>query len=173
MYECARVFTIINYCKETIWLGITPGDNFDGGGFQLKPGRSILFHAPVGWSGRIWGRTGCKFDKNGNGSCLTADCGNTLKCKSPGKIPVSLAEFTLSDVDYYDISLVHGFNVPIWIKPINGQGNCSTCGCDLDLRRSCPNELVVNGGGNGKTIGCRSACDPNVILSIIGNGNPG
>ncbi|GMI78408.1 Ubiquitin Fold Modifier 1, Osmotin 34-like [Hibiscus trionum] len=158
MYECARVFTIVNYCKETIWPGITPGDNFNGGGLELKPGQSIVFQAPVGWSGRIWGRTGCKFDKNGSGSCQTADCGNTLKCKASGKTPASLAEFTLSTVDYYDVSLVDGFNLPISIKPINGQGNCSTCGCDSDLRESCPNELAVK-GGNGKAVGCRSACD--------------
>ncbi|XP_021284206.1 thaumatin-like protein isoform X4 [Herrania umbratica] len=84
IYECARIFTIINSCKETIWPGITPGDNFNGGGFALKSGQSIVFQAPVSWSGRIWGRTGCKFDKNGNGPCQTADCGNTLKCSGSG-----------------------------------------------------------------------------------------
>ncbi|KAG4157742.1 hypothetical protein ERO13_D02G081300v2 [Gossypium hirsutum] len=158
MYECARVFTIVNYCKETIWPGVTPGDNFNGGGFELKSGQSVVFQAPVGWSGRIWGRTGCKFDKSGTGSCQTADCGNTLKCKASGKTPASLAEFTLSNVDYYDVSLVDGFNLPIAVKPMNGQGNCSSAGCDKDLRQTCPSELAVK-GGNGKVIGCRSACD--------------
>lgn len=157
MYECARIFTIINSCKETVWPAITPGENFNGGGLELKPGQSVVFQAPVGWSGRIWGRSGCKFDKDGTGSCQTADCGNTLKCKASGKTPASLAEFTLANVDYYDVSLVDGFNLPIAVKPINGRGNCSTAGCDSDLRETCPSELAVK--ANGKVIACRSACD--------------
>ncbi|OMO49842.1 Thaumatin [Corchorus olitorius] len=158
MYECARIFTIINNCKETIWPGITPGENFNGGGFELKPGQSIVFQAPVSWSGRIWGRTGCKFDKNGNGPCQTGDCGNTLKCKASGKTPASLTEFTLAAVDdYYDVSLVDGFNLPLAIVPINGKGNCTVSGCDSDLRQDCPSELAFK--ANGKVVGCRSACD--------------
>ncbi|KAM4069926.1 hypothetical protein ACB094_12G126800 [Castanea mollissima] len=79
MCESARVFTIINDCKETIWPAVTPGENFNGGGFTLKPKQSIVFTAPVSWSGRIWGRTGCNFDKNGNGSCQTGGSGNSFK----------------------------------------------------------------------------------------------
>lgn len=155
--ESARVFTIVNYCKETLWPAVTPGENFNGGGFVLKPGQSAVFTAPVSWSGRIWARTGCKFDQNGNGQCQTGSCGTTLKCSASGKTPASLAEFTLAQPDFYDVSLVDGFNVPISIRPINGKGNCSSAGCDSDLRATCPNELSVK--ANGKTIGCRSACD--------------
>ncbi|KAF9599913.1 hypothetical protein IFM89_001859 [Coptis chinensis] len=155
--ESARVFTIINDCKETIWPGVIPGDNFNGGGFQLKPGQSMIFNAPVSWSGRIWGRTGCNFDNNGVGSCQTGDCGPSLKCSGSGKPPSSLAEFTLASPDFYDVSLVDGFNLPLTVKAINGKGNCSTAGCDGDLRVNCPSELAVK--ANGRTIGCRSACD--------------
>ncbi|KAJ9146339.1 hypothetical protein P3X46_028618 [Hevea brasiliensis] len=157
MIECARVFTIINDCKETIWPAIMPGENFNGGGLALKSGQSIVFNAPVGWVGRIWARTGCKFDKNDNGSCQTGACGTTLKCKTSGQTPASLAEFTLAAVDYYDVSLVDGFNLPLVVTPINGQGNCSIAGCDMDLRSDCPSELAVK--SKGKVIGCRSACD--------------
>ncbi|KAJ8747406.1 hypothetical protein K2173_014330 [Erythroxylum novogranatense] len=155
--ESARIFTIVNYCKETVWPGITPGENFDGGGFELKPGQSIVFTAPVGWSGRIWGRSGCKFDKMGNGPCQTASCGNSLKCGASGQTPASLAEFTLANVDFYDVSLVDGFNLPLVVTPINGKGNCSIAGCDSDLRSSCPSELALK--SKGKVIACRSACD--------------
>ncbi|KAI4307308.1 hypothetical protein L6164_030512 [Bauhinia variegata] len=155
--ESARVFTIVNNCKETLWPAATPGDNFNGGGFVLKPGQSMVFTAPVAWSGRIWARTGCKFDKNGNGSCQTGACGTSLKCSASGNPPASLAEFTLAALDFYDVSLVDGFNVPIVLKPVNGKGNCSIAGCDSDLRPKCPNELAVK--ANGKTIACRSACD--------------
>ncbi|XP_021666911.2 pathogenesis-related thaumatin-like protein 3.5 isoform X2 [Hevea brasiliensis] len=157
MTECARIFTIINHCEETIWPAITPGENFNGGGFVLKPGQSIVFNAPVGWIGRIWGRTGCNFDKNGNGSCQTGACGTSLTCKASGQTPASLAEFTLSATDYYDVSLVDGFNLPLVVTPINGQGNCSIAGCDMDLRSNCPTELALK--SKGKVIGCRSACD--------------
>ncbi|KAG4958947.1 hypothetical protein AAZX31_13G066800 [Glycine max] len=155
--DSARVFTIVNYCKETLWPAVTPGESFNGGGFVLKPGESAVFTAPVSWSGRIWARTGCKFDQNGNGNCQTGSCGTTLKCSASGKTPASLAEFTLAQPDFYDVSLVDGFNVPMAVKPINGKGNCSTAGCDSDLRNSCPKELSLR--ANGKTVGCRSACD--------------
>ncbi|PSS19446.1 Pathogenesis-related protein like, partial [Actinidia chinensis var. chinensis] len=157
MSECARGFTLINDCNETIWPGITPGENFNGGGVALKAGQSIVFTAPVGWVGRIWARTGCNFDKNGNGPCQTGSCGKSLKCTASGKTPASLAEFTLATVDYYDVSLVDGFNIPLVVTPINGLGNCSVAGCDVDLRSNCPAELAVQ--SNGKTVACRSACD--------------
>jgi hypothetical protein len=157
--ECARVFTIINHCKTTIWPAVSPGDSFDGGGFALRPGRSVVFTAPVGWSGRIWGRTDCSFDGGGNGSCATGACGTSLKCgAASGATPASLAEFTVGATDFYDVSLVDGFNLPLLVKPVNGQGNCSAAGCDGDLRESCPAELAVRGAG-GRTVACRSACD--------------
>ncbi|KAJ6405271.1 hypothetical protein OIU84_013275 [Salix udensis] len=157
MIQSTRIFTIVNYCQETVWPGITQGDNFNGGGFELKSGQSIVFTAPVGWNGRIWGRTGCKFDQNGSGSCKTGACGTSLKCKASGEPPASLAEFTLAALDFYDVSLVDGFNLPITVTPINGKGNCSSVGCDEDLRNTCPSELAVK--SNGKVIACRSACD--------------
>ncbi|KAG6655574.1 pathogenesis-related thaumatin-like protein 3.5 [Carya illinoinensis] len=155
--ESARVFTVVNNCKETIWPGVFPGENFNGGGFVLKPGQSQVFTAPVSWSGRIWGRTGCKFDSAGSGSCQTGACGSTLKCGASGETPASLAEFTLAALDFYDVSLVDGFNLPITVTPINGKGNCSVAGCDGDLRKDCPSELSVK--AKGKVVACRSACD--------------
>ncbi|KAK1276266.1 Thaumatin-like protein [Acorus gramineus] len=116
--ECSRVFTIINDCKETVWPAVTPGDNFNGGGFRLKPGQSAVFTAPVGWSGRIWGRTGCSFDRTGeqNGTCETGGCLNALKCAGSGNTPSTLAEFTLASPDFYDVSLVDGFNLPVTVN---------------------------------------------------------
>ncbi|CAL9090629.1 unnamed protein product [Musa acuminata var. zebrina] len=127
--EGARVFTIINYCKTTIWPGITLENSFNGGGFPLKPGESVVFTAPVGWEGRIWGRTGCDFDRNGNGSCQTGTCGSVLKCSASGQTPATLVEFTLGPLDFYDVSLVDGFNLPLTVTPVNRQGgHCSSAG---------------------------------------------
>ncbi|CAN6679223.1 unnamed protein product [Malus baccata var. baccata] len=111
--ESARTFTIINNCKES-----------------LACSQSMVFTAPVSWSGRIWGRTGCNFDK--------------MAMAPSGKPPATLAEFTLAALDFYDVSLVEGFNLPV-------------SGCDGDLRPNCPNELAFK--ANGKKVGCRSACD--------------
>ncbi|GMN58891.1 hypothetical protein TIFTF001_027990 [Ficus carica] len=155
--ESAKIFTVVNYCKETIWPAITNGENFTGGGFALKQGESAVYTAPPGWHGRIWGRTGCNFDKNGNGKCETGSCGTLLNCTSPGSPPTSIAEFTLGVTDFYDVSLVDGFNLPIVVNPSNGKGNCSTVGCDGDLRLNCPPELQAK--DDGKVIACRSACD--------------
>ncbi|CAL9173205.1 unnamed protein product [Musa hybrid cultivar] len=127
--EGARVFTVINYCKTTIWPGITLENSFNGGGFPLKPGESVVFTAPVGWVGRIWRRTGCDFDRNGNGSCQTGTCGSVLKCSASGQTPTTLVEFTLAPLDFYDVSLVDGFNLPLTVTPVNGQGgHCSSAG---------------------------------------------
>lgn len=152
-----RKFTIVNYCRETIWPSVIPGETFGSGGAPLRPGQSVVFAAPVGWSGRIWGRSGCNFDRAGNGSCQTGGCGSSLLCSASGKPPASLAEFTLGPVDFYDVSLVDGFNLPVAVRPINGRGNCSAVGCYSDLRRSCPKELQVQAGR--RVVGCRSACD--------------
>ncbi|KAJ0533109.1 putative Thaumatin family [Helianthus annuus] len=153
----ARVFTIINDCDETIWPAITPGESFGGGGYMLRAKESRVHTAPVSWSGRIWGRTNCKFDSNGNGTCLTGRCGSSLQCSASGETPATLAEFTLTTLNFYDVSLVDGFNLPMSVRPVNGKGNCSVAGCVGDLRKNCPKELSVKAGG--KVAACRSACD--------------
>ncbi|KAL6655836.1 hypothetical protein ACP70R_006662 [Stipagrostis hirtigluma subsp. patula] len=157
--ESAGVFTIVNQCKTTIWPAAFPGESFGGGGFELRPGQSRVFTVKGGWSGRIWGRTDCSFDKSGNGSCATGACGSSLKCGASGDPPASLAEFTLAAgaKDFYDVSLVDGFNLPMVVAPVNGAGNCSAAGCAGDLRSSCPPELAVK--AHGRTVACRSACD--------------
>ncbi|KAH1236978.1 Thaumatin-like protein [Glycine max] len=117
----------------------------------------IVIFASDGWSGRIWARTGCDFDNNGNGKCKTGGCGTSINCTGPGSPPATSADFTLGEPDFYDVSLVDGFNLPIVVKAINGTGNCSTVGCDGDLRQNCPSELASK--DNDKVIACRSACD--------------
>nr|POE62495.1 hypothetical protein CFP56_55651 [Quercus suber] len=45
-----RNFTIVNSCKETIWLGITHSENISGGGFELKPRKSTVYTASSGYA---------------------------------------------------------------------------------------------------------------------------
>lgn len=150
-------FTIINNCNETIWPGIHPS-NFSTGGFALRPAQSAVFTAPAAWHGRIWARTGCSFDRNSNGTCETGGCGTSLQCAGPGQPPASIAEFSLGDVDYYDVSLVDGFNLPLLVNPLGGKGSCNSTGCDADLRANCSSDLALR-SDEGKVVACQSACN--------------
>ncbi|KAJ8439824.1 hypothetical protein Cgig2_029084 [Carnegiea gigantea] len=157
-------FTIINKCDYTIWPGILPNSGSPGlgtTGFELPSGESRSFQPGSGWSGRVWARTRCAFDPNtGQGGCMTGDCGSgQVECNGVGaKPPATLAEFTIGSgpetQDYYDVSLVDGFNVPIIVEADGGSGSCMTTGCASDLNEQCPNELRF---GDGEA--CRSACD--------------
>lgn len=128
------------------------------GGLRLNTGESATIEAPKGWSGRFWPRTGCTFDQSGKGTCLTGDCGNKLNCGGAGGAPpVSLAEFTLdSPNDFYDVSLVDGYNLPVSIFPSGGKGQCKSVACRTDLNLNCPADLQVK--NNSSVVACKSAC---------------
>ncbi|EXC07311.1 hypothetical protein L484_021218 [Morus notabilis] len=161
----ATVFTLQNRCGYTVWPGTLSGNgagNLGDGGFVLPPGESVQFTAPPGWSGRFWGRTGCTFDKSGKGKCATGDCG-PLKCTGGGAPPVTLVEFTVgstsSEKDFYDVSLVDGYNVGMGVKAVGGTGDCQYAGCVADLNGNCPPELRVTGSNSGSVVACKSACE--------------
>ncbi|KAF3794569.1 Pathogenesis-related protein 5 [Nymphaea thermarum] len=160
---CSFTFTITNNCQFTIWPAILSGAGsleLSPTGLQLKPRTSYNIQATPKWSGRIWGRTGCNFDSEGNGVCLTGDCGGNLECNGRGgQPPVTLFEITLGDGntdDYYDISLVDGYNLPIIAKPCSINGDCNATGCATNLNSGCPRELQVVDGG---VVACKSACN--------------
>lgn len=153
-------FTFVNKCEYTVWPGILANagsPTLDSTGFELPSDSSRSFVAPTGWSGRFWGRTGCTFDGSGSGSCSTADCGSGLvECNGAGAAPpATLAEFSLGTggQDFYDVSLVDGYNLPLIVEGTGGSGMCASTGCVTDLNRICPSELRV---GDGEA--CKSAC---------------
>ncbi|XP_042010676.1 pathogenesis-related thaumatin-like protein 3.5 [Salvia splendens] len=160
----ATIFTLQNSCSYTIWPGTLSGNGaavLGGGGFALAPGDTVELPAPEGWSGRFWARTGCDFDDAGKGPCATGDCGGAIKCSGGGVPPVSLAEFTIGSgaagKDFYDVSLVDGYNVGISVQASGGSGDCQSAGCVSDVNANCPRELQVVDGG-GAVVACRSAC---------------
>ncbi|XP_052201296.1 pathogenesis-related protein 5-like isoform X2 [Diospyros lotus] len=160
----ATVFTLQNRCSYTVWPGTLSGNgaaSLGDGGFELAPGATMQLPAPLGWSGRFWGRTWCNFDSAGNGNCSTGDCGG-LQCTGGGAPPVTLVEFTLNGVDnkdFYDVSLVDGYNVGMGVRPTGGggTGDCQYAGCVSDVNGLCPRELQVTGSAGG-VIACKSAC---------------
>jgi hypothetical protein len=153
-------FTLVNQTGQTIWPGVAGTSIPNGGGWELPPGDTTILTVPANWSGRIWARTSCSFSASGGGSCETGDCAGVLACNgATGAASATLAEFTLgggSSADFYDVSLVDAFNVPITITPQGGAG-CATAGCSADLVPGCPAELLdVDASGN--IVACSSAC---------------
>ncbi|KAF8392801.1 hypothetical protein HHK36_021038 [Tetracentron sinense] len=134
-------------------------------GFRLDSGQSTTIPAVPGWSGRIWARTGCTFDESGIGICQTGGCGGRLECDGNGAMPpVSLFEITLgkgNDSDFYDVSIVDGYNLPIVAMPSGVYGGCNATGCAANLNLGCPKELQVVDGTEaaGGVVACRSACE--------------
>ncbi|KAJ6769542.1 hypothetical protein OIU79_020400 [Salix purpurea] len=161
----STTFTITNSCNYTVWPGVSSagtGPAFSTTGFSLEKNESKILKAPASWTGRFWGRTYCTEDSSGNFSCITGDCGSgKLECSgSRGAPPATLAEFGLGisgGLDFYDVSLVYGFNLPLLVVP--SSQSCSITGCIGDVNDSCPTELEVTTGTEGKRVGCKGACD--------------
>ncbi|KAI5592390.1 hypothetical protein POPTR_004G173200v4 [Populus trichocarpa] len=157
----AATFTFVNKCEHTVWPGILANagsPRLDSTGFELQQDSSRSFIAPTGWSGRFWARTGCNFDESGAGLCSTGDCGSgQVECNGFGAAPpATLAEFTLGSggQDFYDVSLVDGYNLPMVVEGSGGSGMCASTGCISDLNIQCPQELRVGEGD-----ACKSACE--------------
>jgi len=174
-----------NQCKEKIWAGSVGNAGFPGlsdGGWEMDGGTVKKLTVPVGWSGRIWPRTGCAFKVDGicpilgvpccaSGSCLQADNRNFgLRCGFSGTPPASLIEVTFDATsgngpyDVYDISFVDGWSVPVKVEPVAGSFNqrpddprilatwCTTSGCTA--KPACPSGYEVPGSSDS----CFSPC---------------
>ncbi|ONM14229.1 Thaumatin-like protein 1 [Zea mays] len=151
--------------RDTVWPGLLSGSGtppLETTGFALAPGQSRPLYAPQGWSGRFWGRSDCTFDASGKGSYTTGDCGSgEVECRGAGASPpATLAEFTLDGdggKDFYDVSLVDGYNLPMLVQP--AAAGCPDTGCLVDLNERCPDELRADGGR-----ACHIAFSPNFGL---------
>ncbi|ERL90048.1 hypothetical protein D910_07406 [Dendroctonus ponderosae] len=164
--HAAVTFDISNKEPGPIWVGIQGNSgqqNLNNGGFVLQQGETKTLSAPDNWAGRFWPRTWCDA---GTQHCQTGDCGNKIECQGAGGVPpVTLIEITLKGyqgLDYYDVSLVDGFNLKGFIEPVNGQGtnqeySCTRVACLGNINEKCPDELKVNYAG--QTIACNSACN--------------
>lgn len=163
-------FTFVNTLNQPVWVGAlgNPGKPLpDGGGWRMDPGTTRTLDLPSDWAGRFWGRSGCTFDASGNGHCDTGDCAGRLQCNGAGgQTPATLAEITLGNggTDFYDVSLVDGFNLPVTFTAVGGTPNpgdpysCTAAGCVADLNSSCPAELRKTNTA-GQVVGCYSACE--------------
>ncbi|KAK4348986.1 hypothetical protein RND71_031741 [Anisodus tanguticus] len=163
----SATFTMVNKCQQIIWPGILSNAGIaplSTTGFVLQKGESKTINVPSSWGGRFWGRTHCTEDSTGKFTCATGDCGSgKLECAGGNAAPpATLAEFTLdgsNGMDFFDVSLVDGYNLPMLVVPQGGSGNnCTSTGCVVDLNGACPSELKVTSVGGGN-VACKSACE--------------
>ncbi|EIN10873.1 thaumatin-like protein [Punctularia strigosozonata HHB-11173 SS5] len=135
-------------------------------GWEAAASTSVSFTVPNNWkAGRIWGRRDCDFSIPNPNSCLDGGCnGIGMLCDAhtgTGVPPATVAEFTLTDptMDFYDVSLVDGYNLPMRIT--NNVG-CPVAECPVDLGPNCPAPLKGPFDSVGFPVGCKSACDANL-----------
>ena len=157
-----RTFTLVNAVSQTVWVASNPNPQHPlaATGWVLGPGQSVVVKVPDGWGGRIWGRTGCSFDSSGQGHCATGDCNGEFQCQGSEGGATTLGEFTLNsfdDLDFYDVSMVDGANLPMYITTSNtttpdqvDSRGCSSGGCTKPV--VCPSAMTVAGGA------CESPC---------------
>ncbi|PIL34441.1 hypothetical protein GSI_03217 [Ganoderma sinense ZZ0214-1] len=172
----ARTFTVVNKCSYTVWpglftdLNVGPAVPSQPTGWEQKSGQTISFTVPDNWkAGRIWGRRNCNFSTNpGPNSCSDGGCNGGLLCdkhSGTGVPPATVAEFTFQgdgNQDWYDVSLVDGFNIPMRVD--NNKG-CHIADCPVDLNPNCPAALAGPKDSSGAVVGCKSAC-------VAGLGDP-
>lgn len=177
-----RLFTFVNNWNQTIWIeALTSfGGPLTTTHWVLPKGTSASTLVPDHWDGRFWGDTVCSVDGNDAPTgCATGHCPPGTNCESGAPTFATLAEFNLQYPganDFYDVSLVDGYNLPMYINTTGGStpdllsanGCLSTplspggpTGCTTDANALCQDSLysdlqVTNPAGN--VIACKSAC---------------
>ncbi|KAL6521170.1 hypothetical protein OROGR_017739 [Orobanche gracilis] len=155
----SAVFTVKNNCPYQIWPATVTGRGSTAPtGFELSPQTSKTFDIPSPWSGRLFARFQCSVSDKF--SCLSGDCSSgQVECNGAGAVPpATLVEFTLAGdggKDFYDVSLVDGFNLPVSVSP--DRPDCQATACPADINNGCPEELAIK-DTKGGIIGCKSAC---------------
>ena len=161
----AHLVTFVNRVTQTVWVAAAqnPAHPLARTGWTLKPGHSLTITVPKHWNGRFWGRTGCVF-RDGHGHCQSGDCGGRYQCSGNGSIPATLAEYDMNawdGMDFYDVSMVDGSNLPMFINVTHGTAanrvsrkGCVAAGCTTPV--NCPSVLRVKAAG--AVVGCESAC---------------
>jgi len=164
-----RTLTMVNDLQQTIWPAVAadPLHPVAATGWVLAPGARLTIAIPDHWDVRVWARTGCVFNSSGTGHCVTGDCAGKFQCGSTwGQMPSTLAEFNLNawdGLDFYDVSLVEGNNLPMWINNSGGSSpdkispdGCVAAGCTENANNICPTALQRT--YDGQVVACLSAC---------------
>eukprot|EP01117_Protostelium_nocturnum_P003615 TRINITY_DN1485_c0_g1_i1.p1 TRINITY_DN1485_c0_g1~~TRINITY_DN1485_c0_g1_i1.p1 ORF type:complete len:237 (+),score=74.40 TRINITY_DN1485_c0_g1_i1:248-958(+) len=162
----SRSIMFINKCKQEIFLA---SDSTISELPVLSSGQSSNIFLSDSFKGLFWGRTGCHFDSFGYGFCETGDCGgkkNCFKSSASSSLGASVVDLSLSEsfttLDYYDISLVNGFNLGVSVEPSKTSSDsmnnfkCGRSTCSPSFGQF-PQELARK--INGETKGFASPCE--------------
>ncbi|CAO3632529.1 unnamed protein product [Cunninghamella blakesleeana] len=144
--------TLINQCSYGLTVAKLTNKESEGEQASLSAGSKKVYSLPNNWGGRFFGRKHCA-----GAACTVAGASKEVP-------PASLAEFTFrgwGGNDYYDISLVDGFNLPMKIEPIGGKGGNASgkykCGSPTCKKLpTCENGFQVS--DKGQFASCLSAC---------------
>ncbi|KAI9284122.1 briggsae CBR-THN-1 protein [Umbelopsis sp. AD052] len=141
-----------NKCKQTVTAGLL-GNGVQYYNLQHDESHTVVLSNT--WAGRAWGRYKCYNNKQRS---------NATQCGAPGTPnPASLAEFAFgayAGLDFYDLSMVDGYNLPIKISPIGAKQGSNKYDCGSPTCSNlpqCPSTLTVK-GSDGKLLGCQSDC---------------
>ncbi|KAM0753670.1 Osmotin, thaumatin-like protein [Meredithblackwellia eburnea MCA 4105] len=156
-----RIFTFKNNCGYTVWPAITNylEATYSGPrGWKAPPATSTTVSVPHQVNVRTWARRDCSFDGKGVGGCASGDAGGLLQPADGTTGSVNIGEINLNTdgkgIDWWDVSYVMGFNVPVKIAP----DGCKAVNCPKDLNPSCPNDALKQKNASGHTVGCLQAC---------------
>jgi hypothetical protein len=147
-----RCLRFINECEQPIWAGAS-GQEEPAGAFDavswLDPQACIAVTVREAVSSRAFGRTAC------TGDVCAAD-GNE------GRGTLVQLDLPAEGTDFYDVSLVDGFNVPMAMIPVPAGSApedepCRAASCAADLTVVCPAELLRY-DDQGEVAYCASSC---------------
>ncbi len=146
--------TLHNRCTETVWPAYGSTGGLDNSvidtqlWFPMAPtsDRSITVYGGVREIA-FWGRTGCSFDLDGNGTCQTGDCGGFVCPVFVGRLGQNATTFALES----------GFGTAYNLSLRVEGGSCGTHECSADLS-SCDDASVVK-NACGRVIACSDLCD--------------
>jgi hypothetical protein len=141
-----RHLRIRNHLAKLIYVEVLSGGSsaLKSDAFTLPAGGDTVYEVPNVWrASRLWGRT----EKTQSG-------------------PSTLIEWTMGKRDWYDISLVDGYNLPVTVAPVPGtyaksdstdSFQCGSISCTEDLLPDCP-EALQKKDAFGQVLQCLSAC---------------
>lgn len=150
-----KEMVISNECGKTLQVGYQTNDDPRGLTFELSDNATYVLPVSMDWAGRVWARESCEVL-----ACDIASADN----------PASLAEFKLANdpdqIDYYDVSFVDGYNLPVRIEPIMTQqqvddpNNLESKHCRISECTSLPvcDQDLQEVDSLGNFVACNSAC---------------
>ncbi|KAI9284124.1 thaumatin [Umbelopsis sp. AD052] len=151
----AKSLVLKNNCAKPIQAGVLQNGQSAPTYYTIGTGSSQTASLASDWAGRTWARIDCD---------QSSEQSNNTQCGVPGTPnPASLAEFTFAGAgnqDFYDLSMVDGYNLAISIAPIGASQGSTKYQCGSPACSSlptCPSDLAVR-TTTGDLLACQSDC---------------